>query len=324
MTVETEVTTPGIDAEDAVKVSTATESAPPAVKEEAEVEVSSDEKPEAKDPPAYQPNYQYKANDAEKEFPDFVRGAVTSKEVEEQLRDIFSRADGLPTVKEKLSAAEERLAAREQEFGKVVKGLEVLEHYAKNDFSTFLEKAKIPKQVVMDTVKQWMAYESASPEERRRHDNERHVTQQSYELQQSQHQLKQQLEAQTQQNLQYQLDMAMLAPEVSQASQAFDGRAGRAGAFRDEVIKEFSLVGQNRSYIHNTPQDAAKSVIGRYQALGVFANNSQQAQSTSQADPPPKPLPNVGSGRATASPTRKVWKSIDEMRKDIDRKFAAS
>ena len=39
--------------------------------------------------PAYAPNYKFKVKDKELEFDDFVRGAVTSKEHEAKLRDLY-------------------------------------------------------------------------------------------------------------------------------------------------------------------------------------------------------------------------------------------
>ena len=49
----------------------------------------------------YKPNFEYTVMDEKKEFDEFLRGAITSKEQEEAVRKLYAKACGLDSIQEK-------------------------------------------------------------------------------------------------------------------------------------------------------------------------------------------------------------------------------
>ena len=69
------------------------------VEPEIDVPVEKTIEPEVLD---YEPNFTYKVKDEEREFDERLRGSVTTKEAEEYIRDLYTKADGLDSYKQKL------------------------------------------------------------------------------------------------------------------------------------------------------------------------------------------------------------------------------
>lgn len=84
------------------KVEAAVASAEPAV------EAAAPSAESAEQAPAYTPTFSYKVKDEERAFDDRFKSVVKSKEDEDYIRDLYTRADGLPLIKEKLEATEAR------------------------------------------------------------------------------------------------------------------------------------------------------------------------------------------------------------------------
>jgi hypothetical protein len=61
-------------------------------------EVSTSEEPQA-----YEPNLSYMVKDEKREFDERIKNAVKDKDTEEYIRDLYTKADGLETYKEKLT-----------------------------------------------------------------------------------------------------------------------------------------------------------------------------------------------------------------------------
>jgi hypothetical protein len=106
------------DVESSITEATPAES----IKDEAPVadEIKDDEtaKPDdvAAESDAYTPDFGYKIKDEDKEFPEFLKGAITSKEQEDQLRDYFTKADALDGIKESRTAIETEYNTYKQGF----------------------------------------------------------------------------------------------------------------------------------------------------------------------------------------------------------------
>lgn len=67
-----------------------------------EEKIEEEQKPEEKKEEVYVPNLAYKVYDEEKQFDGKVAQLIKSKEDEEFFRDLYTRAEGLPVVKQKL------------------------------------------------------------------------------------------------------------------------------------------------------------------------------------------------------------------------------
>ena len=66
---------------------------------------------ESTEPVEYTPNYNYSVKDEEFEFDERLRTAVTSKEAEDTLRDLYTKSAGLDTYKGKYSELEQQTNA---------------------------------------------------------------------------------------------------------------------------------------------------------------------------------------------------------------------
>ena len=65
--------------------------------------------------PTYEPDFTYKIKDEVKEFPDWMKEAVKSKEHEEQIRDYLTKAHGIDSIKESRSKIEEEFNSYREE-----------------------------------------------------------------------------------------------------------------------------------------------------------------------------------------------------------------
>lgn len=74
----------------------------------------------------YVPSYSYKVLDEEREFDTRFHGIVKSKDDEEFLRDLYTRADGLDSYKQKLSTADTEFDNYKQQMTPVVDGFQKL------------------------------------------------------------------------------------------------------------------------------------------------------------------------------------------------------
>lgn len=77
------------------------------------------EVPKASD---YEPDYTYKVKDEILEFDEPLRAAITSKETESLLRDLYTRAAGLDSYKSKLEEKESYIGELEPQVGQLVQG----------------------------------------------------------------------------------------------------------------------------------------------------------------------------------------------------------
>jgi hypothetical protein len=291
------------------------------------VETKADDQPvqkEAKeDVPKYEPSYKYKANDEEKDFPEYLKGVVTSKEVEDQLRDILSRADGLPALKEHLASKSKEYdslngtyAQKEAEYNNLVKGLESLQHFADTDLETFIDKTKIDKNKVISLVRQWLEDE-ANPSQASQRQVSRTNNLNAYNYQNQNQQLQQQNQQLLRQQYVNILDNTMMQPGISDFAKEFDTRAGRLGAFKEQVDQMWM---RDDSLKH--PQDAALKTIEFYKPLIGYGQQQQVSQPVvQQSAPQPKSIPNFGQGRSSASPTKKSFRSLDEITKLYKEKY---
>ncbi len=64
----------------------------------------------------YSPDFTYKIKDEQKEFPEWMREAIKNKELEDQARDIFTKADALESVKESRANIETQFNSYKQDF----------------------------------------------------------------------------------------------------------------------------------------------------------------------------------------------------------------
>jgi hypothetical protein len=84
---------------------------------------------EESEEPEYVPNYSYKVKDQELEFDELLKTAVTSKESEELLRDLHTKAAGLDSYKNKYSELEGKYGNMETQAKSLVTGYKNLRDF---------------------------------------------------------------------------------------------------------------------------------------------------------------------------------------------------
>lgn len=122
------------------------------------------EEPEA---PSYEPNYTYTVRDEQREFDERIRDVIKDKDTEEYLRDLYTRADGLETYKEKFSKRESEYKELYEHAQALTGGYQKLQQLREKNDHRGLQKAL---GLSDDFVIEWglaLAEEGEMPEEQR-------------------------------------------------------------------------------------------------------------------------------------------------------------
>jgi len=267
----------------------------------------------------YTPNYKFKVMDDELEFDEKIRAAVTSKETEEHLRDLYTKSHGVPKLKETIEKKTKdyedissRYAAIEAEHYQLREGIDRLGDLSRKDFSLFQKSMSISDDAILDRAAEILEFQKEDPEEQRRLERNQQDKLQGYQARNEAENLRKQNDEFRQFKLRYELDQAVGSPEVSEFAKQFDQKMG-SDAFKRKVASYgANYWNQTRQYI--PPLEACKAVAEEYRVF--FADNSPAPQNgnTTLSREAPKPIPNLGTG-TSVSPTKRKFKSIDDIRK---------
>ncbi len=294
---------------------------------------STEGEPEPKDEPKeesevveeYVPNFAYRANQEDKEFPENVKPYITNKESEEYFRTLFAKADGVEPLKEKYNSTKERFTEVEGKYNelhpkweKVEKGMKQLKEYSQNNLDVFLNLWEIPEEKILEYASKRL---EASPEEKDRMDSYNQQFIQTQNLQDSlSNQRAQQINL-MQENHNIQMQQVLNDPEVSSFHQTYDGLAGKG-----EFLKEINAEGdkyyrENNKYL--SPREAIIAAMDRVKQRPFFNQQSQpaqQIQQPTQSVTKPATIPNVGGG-TNISPAKRTIRSISDIEKAYDQKY---
>lgn len=290
--------------------------AEPAKAEEVKEEVA----PVVAEKSSYQPNFKVKAYDNEYEIPESFRSFINEQN-EKEFREVFEKAYALEGMKEKLHKTRQENETFKKDvetFNTLRQNLTRVSKYVENgDYDMFFDSLKIPESAIQKWVLSKLQQKELPPEQQAIYNKSNEERRKLYELEQRNEQLSTQFEqfqeAQRQQAVQQafaQLDSVLGKPEVNSVASQFDASVGKAGAFREEVLRRASIVYQTEGK-DMTPEEAVNDT------LRIIAWNKQAQQNAAQApvaNSQPKPvLPNV-QGKAT-SPVSKQVKSLDDLKK---------
>lgn len=286
---------------------------------------------EPQDPPEYTPNFTFKVMDEEKSFDDFLQSAVTTKEQEDALRDLYTKAYGLDPVKTKYESlskqVKETYEPLQQQYQQLTTGLQNLgamikeESFEGRNYRQFFDTLKIPNEHILRYAKQILDYQELPPEQRQAYDHQQQLQQQSMTLQQQNQWFQQQLQEQAIQARDMQINMELSKPEVGSFIQEFDKLAGQPGSFRQQVLNEGSLFFQTNQR-EASPQELVKIVMDKWKAFVPVTPAQPQPGQVPGATPmnPVNPgqaaqapvIPNVKS--TGNSPARKQITSLADIR----------
>lgn len=272
---------------------------------------------ETPEPPQYTPNFKFKVMDEEKEFDEFIRGAVKDKEHEEKLRDLYTKAYGLEHHKQTHESLKKKVETHyrplEDNYTQTMNSLRYLDQTVqKKDYQTFFDTLKIPRQDILKYALDLVKYEELPPEQKAAVDRQRQVEQYNERLAQENQSYQSQAQDYAVQVRTMQLNNELMNPNHNSFVQSFDAKAGKPGAFREQVIRHAEL-----SFYRNQTdipvEQAVREVMALYGNLVTpQALPTQQTQAPQVQQKPPV-IPNVQS--SGNSPAKVVPNSLADLRK---------
>lgn len=288
------------------------------IREKGTVAPPADKAPAAPAAPAFQPNFKFKAANKEHEIPEFLRGVIKDEQSQKFLHQLFEKAYGIDTVKERFQATRQELQQLSQAHGSVMSTVQMgREAYQRGDLDTVFKTFRISEDKVLQWAIKKVQLSQMPPEQRHVHESREQAERRAWELERQQAQISEtHLQTQSEQLMQM-LDMVLEQPAYSSVAQEFETRKG-PGAFRNLAIQmgemEYHTTGKVLSPME-AAQRAADLIGGVPQKQPQQAVQAAPAQSATPATPPKIVLPNVGTGRPAATPAKSPPKSLDDLRK---------
>lgn len=275
--------------------------------------------------PAYQPNYKFRypkagQEHAEAEFDEWIRGAV-NKENEEKIRDLYTKAHGMDFYKDKSQKHSESFREYREKYDPLVKAWgELSQQYNSGDVSGFFKSLNIDDDTIFKYALDKLQERELPQEERAFREQSRETSRRAQTLEQKYAELESKYQQTMVQSRASELDRELGAQDVSSIAQEFDGRIGRQGAFKEEVIKRGAMIYQTTGQ-DLSPKQVIGEMVGMYKPLLQPGQAPQQMQPTQnqfqQSQSMQKPvLPSAG-GRS-ASPVKRAPRSLDDIRKIAD------
>lgn len=287
---------------------------------------------------AYKPNFKYSIfqgkDKGEKEFeiPKDLQPFIKDAKTEKIFKDLLTKADGIDSVKAQRDEVKTQFEAANQRLGVLDSGIaDMRKTYQSGDIDGFLNKLKIPEQVMMQWAINKAKYHSLPPEQKAEIDAHRQNLQQIDNFQgqtQTLSETNAQLAAKTKS---LELELTLIKPEVSAVAAEFDKKLARTGAFKELVWNHGAMAWQTSGgKIDLTPEQAVQAVIEKYglkpgEAIQVVATPAAQVAPTpgGMAAVQKKPIttiPNIRGGQ-TSPVGKQVPKRISDLKKTYTEKY---
>lgn len=284
--------------------------------EESEDEDSEyDSEEDSEEDSEYEPDYTFRFGDEEYEMDERLKAMITDKESEEFIRDLVERASGLDLLKEQRQHLREEVAqlqSLEEQRRNAIGQLQ--EFIQKNEWDPFQKTWGITDDQILERAIKIMELREMDPADRQAYQESMQARQQNYALQQQNQMLQQQFLQQSAQQRDWELQQTLQSPEFSTVAQQFDERAGRQGAFREEIIKRGQYYAQT-SGVDVPPQELAKELAAYVGPIQEFATNNNSPTNPHNRVVQPrqkKTLPKIAGGGQ--NPVKKPIRSIAELR----------
>lgn len=273
-------------------------------------------------PEAYTPNLTYKYLDEERKFDESLSGVIQSKEVEDKLRELYQRSDGLDRHKDKskeLQSNYQHLQNNAQQMYNVIEADKAekarLANLAKSDFRTYARTMGLDENSILKAAAT-IIDEQDNPELAEQNRRAYEQSQQAYQSTNRVQQLEQQVQRLSQVNLQNDFQSAMTG-QYSGVRDQINNTLGQ-NFFETEVAKS------GRELTTQLGRMATVAEAAQY-TMNRFGNLTQQAPATPapatahQATPPvqnnvPAAPPHLGSGTQGTAPVKPRFKNFSEMK----------
>lgn len=271
--------------------------------------------------PDYTPNYKFKypklgANEqVEQEFDEWIRPHVT-KDTEEKIRDLYTKAHGMDFFKQKYAKVTDTYNQYKESINPSVEAYQTLAKiYNQGDLDTFFKGIGLPEDKLYQYVLDKLQEKELPPEQLQKKQYYADLERKQRALEESHQSLLERYEQESIQTRHSQLDTALSRQDLSPTVQAFDARVGKPGAFKDEVIKRGMLAYQMTG-ADISPEQAIQEVL--MLVGGQVSPQQPQQMGRAQTVTPPV-IPNVGSkGSSPATRAPKSLKELKELAAQMD------
>jgi hypothetical protein len=269
--------------------------------------------------PAYQPNFSYEFRSLsgireQKEFDERLRSVIKTKEDEDYIRDLVTKADGLDVNKRNLQTAMEEKEQLLQKYSPMEKDVEmVLQMRDNGDIGSVLQALGIEKKQFLKYAYEVATYDDLTPEQKSIYDKKHELQGSSYQLKRQNEQLENRLRSIEIQTRQSDLEQRLNQKEIAPIVQEFDQRNGQ-NAFWNEVVKRGALY----STQFNQVKQAGELISEIINLYGLKAPQPQQPKPSVSAKPLPV-LPNTGSGSSVV-PLKQKPTSVKQL-KELAREY---
>lgn len=274
------------------------------------------------EPVKYVVNGKYVVKGQEKKFDDWVLPVIKDADTEKKVRELFEKAHGIDFVKDDRKQLQQSFQKVVQEHTTLSKRMERFEGYLANgDIATFQREAGIPNELILHRAKEILnamenpALKNAEDQRYAESARVRELEEENETLHSSNTQI-------SVQQRNFELNSSLVRPDIAPIVAAYDARAGRPGAFRDEIIMRGSFY-QTVHKVDKSVEDLLAEIVPVLSGLQQQAVETPQivpAQGMAPAgqQPPTAPvrkpvIPNVA-GRGSASPVKKAVRSIQDIK----------
>lgn len=278
-----------------------------------EAEASGDGSSETPEP-EYTPNFSYKVYDEEKEFPDWAKQLVKSKEIEDQLRTYLQKGEAFDPLKEKYERRGSEYQEVNTKYDSMINKLTEYDHYIKKGaLGPVFKDWQISDQQVIDYVANLLKAQD-DPNQRQQWEAQQSNVVNEWQTNQYQSQLLKQNQELARQNHEANYARVLSQPSVVEFSQKLESILGQ-GQMRS-LADQYGQAYYQQHGRDTTPEDAVRYVMETYKGIVTMSPGNELAQAKAELEEgrPQGHLPRVGKGGA-ASPVKKVVRSLDDLRK---------
>jgi hypothetical protein len=267
-------------------------------------------------PPAYTPNFKYKAALQEKEIDKFWHPLIKDADSEKKVKDLFSKVDAFDFMKAKRDELESQHGSLLNDYDQMSNTVTSFNKaVASDDLSSAFRLAGITRDQVFKWAQKQIQLMEMPADQRAEYERHEQARQQNSEWEDKYTKLQKQFEHTAVQARTTQLDVALSQPEVAKFAEVWDRNSETPGAFRNFVVQEARKVFYETNQ-DISPAEAVAMVMkrfGKFLPMGDAITQPPQAVSGNGSRPNPPVIPNV-TGKAS-SPIKKVPRTLDDLKK---------
>jgi hypothetical protein len=285
---------------------------------------------EGEEPPAepYTPDLSYKALDQEHKMPEWLKDTITSKEREDEIREIFQKAEGLSHVKSKNEHLKSELETIRPAYEEQSATLNYLDHLVNTkDLENIQKMARLSDDDILNHAAKILEKQGLTPEQQAAYNSEIENRNSQYFMSQENATLRQNQYSQQVQSQELQLEQALNSDDVKKYVDFYNERVGDQTNFKKSVIDYAADIEKRTN--GKTSLSVQEAIDGFLQKnvkpfyveptkqMEAPAEQATPANPTETVLPPVDPrekqvMPNVQGG-ASKSPAKPVFKSIADI-----------